>query len=66
LLAEDPGESSRYTGRAMRVLVTGAASGIGRATGLRLARDAKARQGPSGVAGNRLGRLPGLTHITRS
>jgi glucose 1-dehydrogenase len=50
LLAEDPGESSRYTGRAMRVLVTGAASGIGRATCLRLARDAKGGQGPTRIA----------------
>src|SRR6266704_6248675 len=33
----------RYTPGRMRVLVTGAASGIGRATCLRLARDARAR-----------------------
>jgi glucose 1-dehydrogenase len=34
----------------MRVLVTGAASGIGRATCLRLARDARAAGGPAAVA----------------
>jgi NAD(P)-dependent dehydrogenase (short-subunit alcohol dehydrogenase family) len=34
----------------MRVLVTGAASGIGRATCLRLARDARAQGRPAGVA----------------
>ena len=59
----------------MRVLVTGAASEIGRATCLRLARDAKTRDqatriaavdvGPSG-SGNFLGRLPGLFRITCS
>src|SRR5439155_17651113 len=35
---------------AMRVLVTGAASGIGRATCLRLARDARARGGKASIA----------------
>ena len=66
----------------MRVLVTGAASGIGRATCLRLARDAgaqgrKAQSGgryravghdlvvDGGIAGNFLGRLPGISQITR-
>ena len=71
----------------MRVLVTGAASVIGRATCLRLARGAKDRGVAAkiafllsrdaryvnghdlvvdgGVRGNFLGRLPGISQITR-
>ena len=44
----------------MRVLITGAASGIGRATCLRLARDAKARGGTAKIAAVDLGPSPGL------
>ena len=49
----------------MRVLVTGAASGIGRATCLRLARDAKARGGKAKVAAVDLGPSPGLDGLVR-
>jgi len=44
----------------MRVLVTGAASGIGRATCLRLARDATSRGGRAGIAAVDLAGAPGL------
>jgi glucose 1-dehydrogenase len=44
----------------MRVLVTGAASGIGRATCLRLARDARARGAQAGVGALDLGPSAGL------
>ncbi len=44
----------------MRVLVTGAASGIGRATCLRLARDAQARGAKAGIAAVDLARSPAL------
>jgi NAD(P)-dependent dehydrogenase (short-subunit alcohol dehydrogenase family) len=44
----------------MNVLVTGAASGIGRATCLRLARDARARGRAAKVAAVDLGPSPGL------
>lgn len=47
----------------MRVLVTGAASGIGRATCLRLARDAKARGEAAKVAAVDLGPSPGLDGV---
>jgi NAD(P)-dependent dehydrogenase (short-subunit alcohol dehydrogenase family) len=47
----------------MRVLVTGAASGIGRATCLRLARDAKARGGVAKIAAVDLGPSPGLDSL---
>ncbi len=44
----------------MRVLVTGAASGIGRATCLRLARDARAGGGPASIAAADVGPSPAL------
>ena len=47
----------------MRVLITGAASGIGRATCLRLARDAKARGGTARIAAVDLGPSPGLDSL---
>ena len=47
----------------MRVLVTGAASGIGRATCLRLARDAKARGDAARIAALDLGPSPGLDSL---
>ena len=47
----------------MRVLVTGAASGIGRATCLRLARDAKAQGRAARIAAVDLGPLPGLDSL---
>jgi len=47
----------------MRVLVTGAASGIGRATCLRLARDAKAQGRPAMVAAVDLGPAPGFDSL---
>jgi glucose 1-dehydrogenase len=47
----------------MRVLVTGAASGIGRATCLRLARDAKARGSDARIAAVDLGPSPGLDSL---
>src|SRR5262249_52233990 len=61
---EDRGTLSA-TEAAMRVLVTGAASGIGRATCLRLARDAKARGGKAKVAAVDLGPSPGLDGLVR-
>ena len=45
----------------MRVLVTGAASGIGRATCVRLARDAKAAGRSARVAAVDIGRRPSWT-----
>jgi len=47
----------------MRVLVTGAASGIGRATCVRLARDARARGAKAWVAAVDLATAPGLDTI---
>ena len=47
----------------MRVIVTGAASGIGRATCLRLARDAKAQGGSARIAAVDLGPSPGLDSL---
>src|SRR5439155_1484654 len=47
----------------MRVLVTGAASGIGRATCLRLARDGKASGQAAKVAAVDLGPSPGLDRL---
>jgi len=47
----------------MRVLVTGAASGIGRATVLRLARDAQARGTKAMVAAVDIGPSPGLDGV---
>ncbi len=47
----------------MRVLVTGAASGIGRATCLRLARDARERGGTAKVAALDIGPSPGLDSL---
>jgi glucose 1-dehydrogenase len=47
----------------MRVLVTGAASGIGRATCLRLARDARARGGPARIAAVDLPSAAGLDDL---
>lgn len=47
----------------MRVLVTGAASGIGRATCLRLARDARDRGGAAKIAAIDLGPSPGLDGV---
>lgn len=47
----------------MRVLVTGAASGIGRATCLRLARDGKAQGGAARIAALDLGSSPGLDSL---
>ena len=47
----------------MRALVTGAASGIGRATCLRLARDAKARSETTRIAAVDLGPSPGLDDV---
>jgi NAD(P)-dependent dehydrogenase (short-subunit alcohol dehydrogenase family) len=47
----------------MRVLVTGAASGIGRATCLRLARDAKAQGRGAKIAAVDLGPSPGLDSL---
>jgi NAD(P)-dependent dehydrogenase (short-subunit alcohol dehydrogenase family) len=47
----------------MRVLVTGAASGIGRATCLRLARDAQDHGGKAKVAAVDLGPSPGLESL---
>jgi glucose 1-dehydrogenase len=47
----------------MRVLVTGAASGIGRATCLRLARDAQARGTKTMVAAVDIGPSPGLDRL---
>jgi glucose 1-dehydrogenase len=44
----------------MRVVVTGAASGIGRATCLRLARDARARGQAAAIAAVDVGPVPGL------
>jgi glucose 1-dehydrogenase len=44
----------------MRVLVTGAASGIGRATCLRLARDARAQGQAAAIAAVDVGPVPGL------
>src|SRR5215813_14360148 len=44
----------------MRVLVTGAASGIGRATCLRLARDARAQGKKAHIAAVDIGPSPGL------
>ena len=49
----------------MRVLVTGAASGIGRATCLRLARDARARGGKARVAAVDLASAAGLDGMAR-
>src|SRR6185503_15137476 len=48
---------------AMRVLVTGAASGIGRATCLRLARDARASGKGAQVAAVDVGPSPGLDRL---
>jgi glucose 1-dehydrogenase len=48
----------------MRVLVTGAASGIGRATCLRLARDGQARGQPASIAAVDLVPSPGLDALT--
>jgi NAD(P)-dependent dehydrogenase (short-subunit alcohol dehydrogenase family) len=48
---------------AMRALVTGAASGIGRATCLRLARDARARGKAASVAAIDMGPSPGLDRL---
>src|SRR5258705_11740368 len=45
---------------AMRILVTGAASGIGRATCLRLARDARAQGKKAQIAAVDIGPSPGL------
>ncbi len=47
----------------MRVLVTGAASGIGRATCLRLARDAKAQGRAARIAAVDIGGSPGLDSL---
>src|SRR4029450_2686649 len=47
----------------MRVLVTGAASGLGRATVLRLARDAQARATKAMVAAVDIGPSPGLDGV---
>jgi glucose 1-dehydrogenase len=47
----------------MRALVTGAASGIGRATCLRLARDARARGKAASVAAVDVGPSPGLDRL---
>src|SRR5262245_58426489 len=47
----------------MRVLVTGAASGIGRATCLRLARDAQARGVKASLAAVDVGPSPGLDRV---
>ncbi|HEV2054346.1 MAG TPA: SDR family oxidoreductase [Methylomirabilota bacterium] len=47
----------------MRVLVTGAASGIGRATCLRLARDAKSQGGKARIAAVDLAPSPGLDSL---
>jgi NAD(P)-dependent dehydrogenase (short-subunit alcohol dehydrogenase family) len=49
----------------MRVLVTGAASGIGRATCLRLARDARAGGKPAQVAAVDIGPSPGLDGLVK-
>jgi glucose 1-dehydrogenase len=49
----------------MRVLVTGAASGIGRATCLRLARDARARGRAAAIAAVDVGPAPGLETLKR-
>ena len=49
----------------MRVLVTGAASGIGRATCVRLARDAKGRGGAAKIAAVDLGPSPGLDGLVK-
>ena len=48
----------------MRVLVTGAASGIGRATCLRLARDAKAQGRAARIAAVDIGPSPGLDSLS--
>jgi glucose 1-dehydrogenase len=47
----------------MRVIVTGAASGIGRATCLRLARDARTQGGAAKIAAVDLGPSPGLDSL---
>src|SRR5258705_2743092 len=47
----------------MRVLVTGAASGIGRATCLRLARDARAQGQKAQIAAVDIGPSPGLEAV---
>jgi NAD(P)-dependent dehydrogenase (short-subunit alcohol dehydrogenase family) len=47
----------------MRVLVTGAASGIGRATCLRLARDARAQGKKAQIAAVDIGPSPGLDAV---
>ena len=47
----------------MRVIVTGAASGIGRATCLRLARDARTQGGAAKIAAVDLGPSPGLDNL---
>ena len=47
----------------MRALVTGAASGIGRATSLRLARDARAEGQPAKIAAVDVGPSPGLDSL---
>jgi NAD(P)-dependent dehydrogenase (short-subunit alcohol dehydrogenase family) len=47
----------------MRVLVTGAASGIGRATCLRLARDGRAREQPTRIAAVDVDPSPGLERL---
>ena len=49
----------------MRVIVTGAASGIGRATCLRLARDGKAAGQPARIAAVDLGGSPALEVVVR-
>ena len=49
----------------MRVLVTGAASGIGRATCLRLARDARAAGTKAQVAAVDIGPSPGMDGLVQ-
>jgi NAD(P)-dependent dehydrogenase (short-subunit alcohol dehydrogenase family) len=51
---------TREEARRMRILVTGAASGIGRATCIRVARDARARGAPARIGAVDLGPSAGL------
>src|SRR5438477_10893594 len=52
-------------GTAMRVLVTGAGSGIGRATCLRLARDGKAQGTPAKIAAVDVASSAGLDGVVK-
>src|SRR5262244_1298873 len=58
--ARSPALYTRGAEVTMRALVTGAASGIGRATGLRLARDAQAQGKKAQIAAVDIGPSPGL------